>query len=124
MKPVAAILGQIQWQVQGRDQFLFQFPRLFAQEPCHPGVFFHPFGESGFAGRERHPFATTHAAQVDPQFVRQEASESKAKGRSLGIAGKMVSDPMLERLRTWRFAVPRWCGRRNAYVKQAEAVSL
>ena len=49
MKPVVPVLVQIQRQIHGGDQFLFEPPRFATDMPHDPGVLFHPIRESGFS---------------------------------------------------------------------------
>ena len=73
MEFVVLVTLEVERQVEGVDQLLFEEPWLGAYEPRYECVLGHPSGEGCFTlPTKRSPGAGANAAKFDPEFVGEE----------------------------------------------------
>jgi hypothetical protein len=119
---VAAVAVQVQGQVEGGDQLIFQVPRLSADFPADERVFCHARGQGPLALDECLAGARADAPQLDPELVGQKAAQSLAQCRALGVPGIVRLYQAPQGLATGGAAVARRLGWADPDVQQREPV--
>ena len=122
MEAVPTVLVEIERQVEGANEFLFEDPWLRMLPNGDPGVLGHPVGQSLLPCGERSPSPTPHSPQFESQSVGQQNAERQPKRRPLSVSAVVVTHATADRLSTWTPPVARWSFRRDTDVEQRPPV--